>query len=104
MWSAAPRRLFLFARRFDTKTAAERRTTLSRVPRLDHPRVRAQVVERANHRVADAQLLPPAERLQLRGVEEDERAVADPPARPAGVVHLRLQPQPVTNPTERVID
>src|SRR5262245_29398453 len=73
------------------------------LPRFQHPRVRTQVVERANHRVADAQLLTPTERLQLRGVEEDEGTVADPPAGAAGVVPLWGQTKPFGDPAERVV-
>src|SRR6188768_1206058 len=75
-----------------------------RLAGFQHPRVGAEVVQRTDHGFADAQRLPPAERLEFRGVEEDERAVADPPARAAGVPALRAQPQALADPAERVID
>ena len=56
--------------------------------------IRLQVVERANDAFADRQLRRPAERADPRGVEEDERAVADPAALAAGVLqHRRRLPR-----------
>src|SRR5581483_476035 len=73
-------------------------------PFLKHPRLALQVLQRADHGVADGEGWRPAERADFFGVEEDERAVADPAALAAGVFAIRVQSEMRGNPAERLVD
>ena len=70
---------------------------------LQEPRVRLEVLERPDHALADRQRRLPAERADLRAVEEDERAVADPAALAARVDALGRQAEVLADPADRVV-
>src|SRR5688500_13985764 len=65
---------------------------------FEQPGIRGKVFDRLSRALLDAQLRFPPDRADSFRVEEDERAVADPPAVAAGVrqlgfhAHLRAAP------------
>src|SRR6185437_8489666 len=73
-------------------------------PRLEKPRIGLQVIDCFDHRLADAEVGLPAKLRDARGIEINERAVADPPALAAGIVAPRLKADALADPGERLID
>ena len=57
---------------------------------LEDPAIRVQPVEGADDALANGQLRLPSERANARGVEEDERVVADPAALAARIGQLGI--------------
>src|SRR5436305_841607 len=72
--------------------------------RFKEPRIGLQITDRLEHALADAQRWTPPEGANAAGVQEDERAVAHPPALAAAVHTPRLGPQALADPRQRVID
>src|SRR6185437_13155372 len=68
---------------------------------VDDPAVFEQVVDGDLHRFPDREPWPPTLRLDLPGIEIDERIVPDPAAVPTGVLELRFGAQSLRNPSRR---
>src|SRR5687767_1358382 len=63
-----------------------------------------EVLERADDARANREPGPPADGANLRGIEEDERIVADPAALAARVVDGRRGPKVPGDPANRLVD
>ena len=60
--------------------------------RFKQPRIGLEIIDRLQHALADAQRRPPPQSTDAAGVQEDERAVAHPPALAAAYMRRGLAP------------
>src|SRR5579863_8816371 len=64
----------------------------------------AYVLDRGQHRLLDGQSRPPPECANAGTIQQDKRAVADPPAFASRVRQLGMQSEMLANPPDGVID